>query len=88
MKTQSPDTVYRAEQVQIDPQRKLNTSQKIEQVRSLSALVMRLSRRAIVRARRPSNEIEANLLFVELHYGEELARGLREYLQKNRNDGS
>ncbi len=88
MRTQSSDTVRSAEQVQIDLQREKSVAQKLEQVSSLSGLVMALSRRAIARARKPSNEIEANLLFVELHYGEQLARRLRKYLQKGGHDGS
>jgi hypothetical protein len=88
MRTQSPDTVYSAEQVQIGLQRGKSVAQKLDQVRSLSGLVMGLSRRAITRARKPANQIEANLLFVELHYGAELAQRLRKYLQKDQHDGS
>lgn len=88
MKTQSPDTIHSAEQVLIDLQRKKSVFWKLEQVRSLSCTVMGLSRRAIVRARKPANEIEANLLFVELHYGTELADRLKRYLQTYRHDGS
>lgn len=87
MRTQSRDTARSAERVLIDLQRKKSVAQKLDQVRSLSALMMKLSRRAIARARRPSSEIEANLLFVELHYGAQLADQLKQYLQKNRYDG-
>jgi hypothetical protein len=88
MKTQSPDTTCSAEQVLIALQRKKSVSQKLEQVRSLSATVMGLSRRAIARARKPANEIEANLLFVELHYGAELAGRLKRYLHTRCHDRS
>jgi hypothetical protein len=88
MKTQSPDTTRSAERVLIDLQRKKSVAQKLEQVRSMSAMVMGLSRRAIARSRNPANEIEANLLFVELHYGAELADRLRRYLQSLQHDRS
>ena len=88
MKIQSPDTAGSAEQVLIDLQRKKSVSQKLEQVRSLSGMVMGLSRRAIDRAKKPTNETEANLLFVELHYGAELADRLKRYLQTRQHDGS
>jgi len=88
MRTQSPDTSRSAEQVLIDLQRKKSVNQKLDQVRSLSGLVMGLSRRAIARARKPSSQIEANLLFVELHYGAELADRLKQYFQTHRHDGS
>ena len=88
MKTQSPDTTRRAEQVLIELQRKKSVSQKLQQVRSLSATVMGLSRRAIARARKPANEIEAKLLFVELHYGAELANRLKRYLYERQHDRS
>ena len=88
MKTQSPDTNRCVEGVLIELQREKSVSQKLEQVRSLSSLVMGLSRRAITRARKPANEIEAILLFVELHYGAELADRLKQYLHARRHDRS
>jgi hypothetical protein len=88
LRTQSPDTARSAERVLLDLQRKKSVTQKLDQVRSLSCLMMGLSRRAIARARRPSSEIEANLLFVELHYGAQLADRLKQYLQKSQNGRS
>jgi hypothetical protein len=81
MKTQSPDTPRSVERVLIDLQRGKGISWKLAQIRSLSATVMGLSRRAIARAKKPADENEANLLFVELHYGAELADRLKRYLQ-------
>ncbi len=88
MKTQSFDTAGSAEQMLICLQRKKSVSQKLDQVRSLSGMVMGLSRRAIARARKPASEVEASLLFVELHYGSELANRLKRYLQTNSRDRS
>lgn len=81
MKTQSPDTERSAERVLIDLLRKKSVSEKFNQVRSLSRVLMRLSRRAITRARKTQNETEADLLFVELNYGQELAERLEQYLR-------
>jgi len=65
----------------IDLLRKKSVSEKFNQVRSLSRVLMRLSKRAITRARRTQNETEADLLFVELNYGGELAERLERYLR-------
>ena len=86
MKTQSRDTIRSAEEVLIDLQRKKTVSEKIDQVCSLSSTVMGLSRRAITRARKPLTETEANLMFVELHYGSKLADRLKRYLQTRRDE--
>jgi hypothetical protein len=64
MKTQSPDTERRAERVLVDMLRKKSVSEKFKQVRSLSRLMIQLSRRAITRARKAQSETEADLLFV------------------------
>jgi hypothetical protein len=76
------DTAADAEQVQIDLARKMTTAQKIAQVRSLSALVIGLSRRAIARAHPHLSPQELDVKFVELHYGKELANGLSEHLRR------
>jgi hypothetical protein len=81
MKTQSPDTERRAERVLVDLLRKKSVSEKFNQVRSLSRLMIQLSRRAVTRARKAQSETEADLLFVELNYGRELAERLEHYLQ-------
>ena len=83
MKTQSLDTHPGAEKVLIELQKGKSISRKFAQVRSFSATVMGLSRRAIKRAKKPDSEIEANLLFVEMHYGSRLAERLKRYLQAN-----
>jgi hypothetical protein len=83
MRTQSFDTYQSTEKILIELQRGKSISRKFAQIRSLSATVMRLSRRAINRSKKPVTEIEANLLFVELHYGSQLADRLTRYLQAN-----
>ena len=88
MKTQSPDTGRAAEKVQIDLLRKKSVSEKFAQVRSLSQVIMLLSRRAIVRARKTSNETELDLLFVALNYDSKLADRMKRYLQKSGHERS
>ena len=77
------DTTPEAEQVQIELLRKATVAEIIARVRSLSALAISLSRRAIARANPEMTPEEVNLKFVELHYGKRLAEELREYLKVN-----
>jgi len=62
----------------------LNTTQKFEQVQSFSASILKLSKRAISRANPDLTEDEKNILFVEYHYGVELANRLRKYLDQRK----
>jgi len=84
MITQSTDTNPEAERVLISLLRKLNTTQKLEQVQSFSSSIIKLSKRAISRANPDLNEDEKNILFVEYHYGVELASKLRKYLDQRK----
>jgi hypothetical protein len=88
MKTQSPDTEKNAERVLIDLLRKKSVSEKFNQVRSLSRVLMRLSRRAITRSRKTQNETEADLPFVELNYDKALAERMKRYLQTSHHERS
>jgi len=73
------DTDPRAEQVQIELARRSTAAGKMTQVRALSDLVARLSRRAIARAHPELSPAEVELKWVELQYGKPLAAALREY---------
>ena len=84
MITQSTDTNPEAERVLISLLRKLNTTQKLEQVQSFSSSIIKLSKRAISKANPDLNEDEKNILFVEYHYGVELANRLRKYLDQRK----
>ena len=77
MKTQSVDTSFEAERVQIDLLRQATASRRFSLVRSLSQTTIQLARRAIRRAHPDHGEHEALLLFAAVHYGQELADGLR-----------
>jgi hypothetical protein len=84
MISQSPDTAPEAEKVQIELIRQSSMAERISMVRSLSQTAIYLSRRAIQRANPSLSEREVNLLFVELHYGKDLAKRLRSYMEHMR----
>jgi len=73
------DTDAHAERVQIELARRATPAQKMAQVRALSDLVARLSRRAIARANPELSPAEVELKWVEFQYGKPLAAALREY---------
>ena len=79
---QSPDTNEAAEKVLISLMQKASFSRKFACVASLSETVMQLSRRAIARANSGLSEEEVDLLFVEYHYGKDLAKNLKQYLDQ------
>ena len=83
MQTQSRDTDIKAEKVLIEMARNAGVGQKISQVRSLSKTVMQLSRRAIARVNKGTSERKFDVLFVKYHYGDTLAKGLRDYLESH-----
>ncbi len=74
------DTSPEAERVQIELLRQATAAEKIAQMRSMTAMAVKLSRRAIARANPKLSSQEVDLKWVELHYGKKLARDLRNYL--------
>ncbi|MEO6694390.1 MAG: hypothetical protein ABIY50_04675 [Ignavibacteria bacterium] len=81
MRLQSSDTNPKAETLLIEMIRELNTSQRISKALSLSSSIINLSKRAIERANPNKDKSELDLLFVKLHYGNELADKLKLFLQ-------
>lgn len=81
-RTQSRDTKPEAEAVLLALVRSMSPAEKLNQVRSLSQLVIGLSRRAIERANRGRDSTELDRLFIGLHYGEPLASKVAEYLRE------
>lgn len=70
-----------ADRVQIELLRAAGPARRVALCRSLSASVISLSRQAIL-ARHPEySDRDVALAFVELHYGAELAAGVRRQLQ-------
>ncbi len=82
MRTQSEDTHPTVEAAWISMLRKATPSQKFAQIRTLSRTTLSLSRRAISRKNATLNENEINYLFIEYHYGKNLANRYRDYIEK------
>ena len=76
------DTNSKAEGIQISLLRNLKTSGRTMLMRSLSEAVINLSRRAILRTHAQYNERELDLIFVRLHYGDDIADRLKIYLEQ------
>lgn len=83
MQTQSSDTSFQAEQVQIELIRSVPVARRITQARALSETVIRLSRRAIQRCHPEWPQRKVDLAFVEYHYGQDLANSVRRYLESH-----
>ena len=79
MNTQSIDTHIKAEKVLIALLREKSTANKFSLVRSLSQSTIQLSKRAIARANRGLDENQVNLIFIDLHYGKEIAQRFEKY---------
>lgn len=77
------DTNPKAEKVQIELIRKASVAERISLVRSLTQTTVQLARRAIKRANPNLSDREIDILFVEIHYGTQLADRLREYFMKS-----
>ena len=85
MKTQSIDTNPETERVLISLIRKVSLSKKLSQTLSLSHTTIQLSKRAIARANKNLDIDQIKLLFINYHYGEDLAEQVKKYIDKGRN---
>lgn len=77
------DTPKGMEEVQFALFRKMEMSERFRRTCLLSDWVIRLSKDAIREAHRHLSAREADLFFVETHYGKELAQKVRRYLNQN-----
>jgi len=80
MQARSADTDPEAERFQIELLRRAPVARRVGLARSLSRSVITLARAAIRRTMPGATDQEVGLRFVELHYGRELAEGLRRRL--------
>lgn len=71
------DTHPSALQQQVELMRDADPAQRFAAVRSLSATVASLSRRALRRSTPDASEKEIDLAFVALHYGDAIAARMR-----------
>ena len=76
----SSDTHPLAGETQTELLRQASPAQRLAVARSLSRTVIGLSRRAMARANPSLSPVELDLLFVEIHYGREIARSLAQTL--------
>jgi hypothetical protein len=84
MRARSPDTDPEAEKVQIGLLQRAGVARRAHMALGLSAQVIGLAHRAIREAHPGLSATEAGLRFVELHYGAELAAGVRLHLAMRR----
>ena len=77
MRPQPFDTHPEAGRIQLDLLRRASVARRVALTRSLSATAIQLSRRAIARANPDLSPRELDLLFVEYHYGADVAKRLR-----------
>jgi hypothetical protein len=73
----SPDTTPEAERVQVELLRAAPVPRRLHRAFTLSADVISAARRALRRSRPQASATDLDVQFVELHYGPELAEGLR-----------
>jgi hypothetical protein len=76
------DTDLDAERVQLELLRRAGVARRVALAGSLSRMVIDLARRQLREEHPDATEQELKILFVERHYGPELAAGLREYLRR------
>ena len=72
----------RADRVQLELLRSAGPTRRVQIARSLSESAISLARGAMRRRRPDLPELEILLWFVETHYGRELAREVRRYVQR------
>jgi len=76
------DTNAETEKILISLLQKESRTEKFSQIRSLSEITIKLSKRAIKRANKNLNEKQINLLFIEYNYGKDLAEKVQKYLDR------
>jgi len=76
------DTSPEAEQVQIELLRRATNAERLGLALSMTDLAIGLARRAIARANPGLSQQELDLIYLEVHYGRELARRVRDYLKE------
>jgi len=86
MKTQSIDTYPETERILISLIRKESFSKKLSQILSLSQTIIQLSKRAITRANKDLDANQIKLLFINYHYGKDLAERVKKYIDKGHNE--
>ena len=82
------DTSPEAEQVLLQLMREKTPAERVQMAMNLTAQVREASRRAIARALPEVSPREIEYRFIELHYGKELADGVRAHDKARTHDRS
>ena len=78
------DTHPEAERVQLELIRNMTVAERIAQMRDWTRMVVHLSREGLAKANPGLDQRELDVLWVEHHYGPDLAARLRDDLAKRR----
>jgi broad specificity phosphatase PhoE len=78
----SADTDADAERAQVELLRAAPVARRLHVALSLTATVVSAARRAIARAQPQASARDLDLRFIELHYGADVAAGLRDDLER------
>ena len=81
MKTLSQDTSPEIELKLIEMLRQQTPTQRLSKTLYLTTVTLNLSRRAITRANPGKSKRELDLLFVEYHYGKDLAERVKKHIE-------
>ena len=76
------DTHPDAERVQFELIHQASVAKRISLMRSLTAMLISLSRQGIAQSNPGMNAQEVDLRWAEINYGEKLAAEVRDYLKK------
>jgi hypothetical protein len=80
------DTHPEAEKFQLELIRQASPARRISLMRSLTAMLINLSRQGIAKSNPGMNAQEVGLRWAELNYGMKLASEVREYFKKGAHD--
>jgi len=83
-RTMLSDTHPEVEALQIELIRKMSVAERIARMRDWTRMLVHLSREGLASANPGLDREGLDLLWVEHHYGPDLAARLRDYLQKRR----
>jgi len=87
MNTQSIDTNIKSEHMLISLLREKSVAKKFSLIRSLSQSTIQLSKRAIARANEGIDDDQVNIIFIELHYGKDLAHRFKKRIDEKHENG-
>jgi hypothetical protein len=80
MKTLLQDTSPEVEQKLMEMLRRQTPTERLSKTLYITSVTLNLSRRAIARANPGKSKRELDLLFVEYHYGKELAERVKKHI--------